>query len=95
MDLELRVLAILYVIVAASYLFFEKVIINYRPMIMPDGDGPEASFPSTHTFLVCTIMGSAIFVIAKLVKNEMLCRKTWNLFLYGRMWMLFCGKCYL
>ena len=73
-DLEIRILAILYLVVAFSYLFFEKVVINYRPMIMPDGDGPEASFPSTHTFLVCTIMGSAIFVLAKLIKNEMICR---------------------
>ena len=71
-DLEIRVLAVLYVMIAALYVFFEKVIINYRPMIMPDGDAPEASFPSTHTFLVCTIMGSAIFVLNALVKNDML-----------------------
>lgn len=71
-DLEIRVLAVLYAAIVVLYVFFEKVVINYRPMIMPDGDAPEPSFPSTHTFLVCMIMGSAIFVFNRLIKNDML-----------------------
>ncbi len=71
-DLEIRLLAVLYAAILVLYVFFEKVIINYRPMIMPDGDAPEASFPSTHTFLVCMIMGSAIFAFRKMIQNDML-----------------------
>lgn len=71
-DLEIRMLALLYIAVAVLYVFFEIVIVNYRPMIMPDGDGPEASFPSTHTLLVCTVIGSAVFLLNKYIKNKML-----------------------
>ena len=41
------------------YVFFEKVIINYRPILM-DGE-LEASFPSSHTILsICTCISSLI-----------------------------------
>ena len=71
-DLEIRNLAVLYVVFAALYVFFEKVIINYRPMIMPDETDPEASFPSTHTMLVCVVMGSTILLLKKYIHNDVL-----------------------
>ena len=71
-DLELRNLAVLYVVFLALYVFFEKVIINYRPMIMPDETDPAASFPSTHTMLVCVVMGSTIFLLNKYIQNSTL-----------------------
>ena len=42
---------------------FEVLIVNYRPIIMPGETLPEASFPSSHTMLICVIMGSAMMQI--------------------------------
>ena len=64
----------LYIVVIGLYLFFENVIINYRPIIMPDNTSPEASFPSSHTMLVCVIMGSAAMLINRYIRNKPLNR---------------------
>ncbi|MCR5671336.1 MAG: phosphatase PAP2 family protein [Butyrivibrio sp.] len=69
-DKELTALMALYVLVAGLYVFFEKIIINYRPVIMAGDEHVEASFPSTHTMLSCVIMGSAMMILGKYVKNE-------------------------
>ncbi len=69
-DREIRNLAVLYVVFALLYVFFEKVIINYRPMIMPNETDPEASFPSTHTMLVCVVMGSTILLLRRYIHNK-------------------------
>lgn len=73
-DTEIYALAGLYVAVLALYVIFEKVIINYRPVIMPDEEHVEASFPSSHTMLGFVIMGSTFIVIDKYIKNESICR---------------------
>ena len=73
-DHEILALGCLYIVVIGLYVLFEIVIVNYRPIIMPDGIHPEASFPSSHTMLVCVIMGSAIMLIGKYVKEKRLCR---------------------
>ena len=73
-DKEILSLGILYIIVIGIYLLFEKVIVNYRPVIMPECQHPEASFPSSHTMLVCVIMGSAIMLISRYIKKKTLCR---------------------
>ena len=52
------------------YIFFEKVIVNYRPMLMPGGEGPEASFPSSHTMLSCVILGSGLGLIKKYARKN-------------------------
>lgn len=62
-DKEILALGFLYVVVAACYVFFEKVIINYRP-ILEDGQ-LEASYPSSHTFLAITVLLSAFYVLKK------------------------------
>ena len=73
-DKEILVLGIFYILVIGIYLLFEKVIVNYRPVIMPGCQYPEASFPSSHTMLVCVIMGSAIMLISRYIKKKTLCR---------------------
>ena len=73
-DHEILALGGLYIVVIGLYVLFEIVIVNYRPIIMPDGTHPEASFPSSHTMLVCVIMGSAIMLIGKYLKEKPLCR---------------------
>lgn len=58
-DRELLWIYLFYIIVLALKVFFDKVlIINYRP-ILEEGLA-EASYPSSHTMLVCTIFGMAI-----------------------------------
>ena len=73
-DKEILVLGIFYILVIGIYLLFEKVIVNYRPVIMPGCQHPEASFPSSHTMLVCVIIGSAIMLISRYIKKKTLCR---------------------
>ena len=73
-DREILALGGLYIVVIGLYVLFEIVIVNYRPIIMPDGIHPEASFPSSHAMLVCVIMGSAIMLIGKYLKEKPLCR---------------------
>ncbi len=71
-DGEIYALAVLYAVTAGLYVLFEKVIINYRPVILPDEVHPEASFPSSHTMLVCVVMGSAAILIARYIRNKAL-----------------------
>lgn len=52
----------LYAVLGILYVFFEKVIINYRPIIEEGAEHVEASFPSTHTMLIVTILGSVIII---------------------------------
>lgn len=73
-DKEILALGGLYLIAIGLYVLFELVIVNYRPILMPGGTHPEASFPSSHTMLVCVIMGSAVPLLGKYVKNKVLCK---------------------
>lgn len=52
-DKSILALGGLYIIVIGLYVLFEILSINYRPIIMPGCEYPEASFPSSHTMLVC------------------------------------------
>ena len=70
----MNIIGIFYILVIGIYLLFEKVIVNYRPVIMPGCQHPEASFPSSHTMLVCVIIGSAIMLISRYIKKKTLCR---------------------
>ena len=57
-DRPIYVLGGLYFIVFALYVFFDKVAVNYRPIIEEGAEHVEASFPSSHTMLVCVVLGS-------------------------------------
>lgn len=59
-DYEIYALAGLYVVVLGLYVFFEKCIINYRPILI--GGVLEASYPSSHTLMALCICGSSIIV---------------------------------
>ena len=71
-DKEILALGGLYLFVIGIYLLFENMIVNYRPVIMPGSDFPEASFPSSHTMIVCIIMGSAVMVMKKYIRKKAL-----------------------
>lgn len=64
-DREILALGGLFAAVIACYVLFEKFIINYRPIIMPGETAPEASFPSSHTMLVVTVMIAVMIVSDK------------------------------
>ncbi len=64
-DPEIYAIGALFVTVAVLYVLFEKVVINYRPVIMPGETDPEASFPSSHTMLSCCVFGGALLLLPK------------------------------
>jgi len=64
-DREIWALGGLFAAVIGCYVFFEKFIINYRPIIMPGETEPEASFPSSHTMLVMTVLVAVMIVSDK------------------------------
>ncbi len=66
-DKDLFLLAGLYAVMMVFYVLFEIVVINYRPILV-DGN-PEASYPSSHTMLVCVIMLSAVFQMHRRIKH--------------------------
>ena len=67
-DKRIYILGAFYVLVGLIYVFFEKVVINYRPVIM---DGKlEASFPSSHTVLAICVCLSAISINKFYIKDE-------------------------
>ncbi len=71
-DPEILALGVFYVLVIGCYVLFELVIVNYRPVIMPGVEGVEASFPSSHTMLICSVMGSTAMVLKKYIKRDAL-----------------------
>ncbi len=66
-DKQLLLLGGFYLVVIGCYIFFEKVIINYRPVIL--GIHPEASYPSSHIMIVICILESAIVILTYYIKN--------------------------
>lgn len=77
-NFEIIMLGVLYVVVVLLYIFFEKFIINYRPVLV---DGVlEASFPSSHTMLAVCICASAVMVNSKLIAKTKF-RKIYNILL--------------
>ena len=69
-DREILALGGLYIAVGALYVFFEKVIVNYRPILMPGETAPKASFPSSHTLLAVAVFGSTAILVPRYVKGR-------------------------
>lgn len=67
-DKEIIILGLFYVIVIALYVFFEKVIVNYRPILM--NGFLEASYPSSHTLITICLCGSSVIVNRRLFDNR-------------------------
>ena len=66
-DKRIIVLGIFYVIIGLCYVLFEKIVINYRPVIL---EGVlEASYPSSHTVLAITICASSLLISKYYFKN--------------------------
>ena len=61
-----------YVLFAIIYVLFEKLAVNYRPVIIDVEEGLEASYPSTHTLLAICLCGSSLMMAKYYIKNETL-----------------------
>ena len=71
-DHSILVLGVFYIVVMAAYIFFEVVVINYRPTLI---DGYlEASYPSSTTMLVMCVMPTAAMQLNARIKNTVLRR---------------------
>ncbi|MBE5906079.1 MAG: phosphatase PAP2 family protein [Lachnospiraceae bacterium] len=67
-DGDIYLLGGFYVLVIGTYALFEKLIVNYRPMILDEG--LEASFPSSHSMLVVAVMGTAAYQVSYRVHQQ-------------------------
>ena len=67
-DRSLLVLGGFYIVVLAAYIFFEIVVINYRPVLI--GGYLEASYPSSTTMLVMCVMPAAMMQLRERIKND-------------------------
>ena len=66
-DFDILLLGIYYIIVIFAYLLFEMIPINYRPTLI---DGRlEASYPSSTTLLVLSVMPTLIFQAQRRCQN--------------------------
>ena len=69
-DGSILILGGFYILVMAAYLFFESVVINYRPVLI--GGFLEASYPSSTTLLVMCVMPTAAMQLQGRIKNIVL-----------------------
>ena len=71
-DNKIIAIGAFYVVVLIVYIFFEKVVINYRPVIM-DAE-LEASYPSSHTLLAICFCGSSLLISKFFIKKDLVRR---------------------
>lgn len=72
-DGSILVLGGFYLVVMGCYLFFEWVVINYRPVLL--GGNLEVSYPSSHTVMVLCLIFTAAMEFRTLCPNrKLLCR---------------------
>ena len=68
-DLDIIFLGVYYILVIFGYLIFEMIPINYRPVLIEGFI--EASYPSSTTLLVLSVMTTLIFQTNKRLKSVM------------------------
>ena len=66
-DYNILALGVFYIVVMVAYIFFEIVVINYRPTLI--GGYLEASYPSSTTMLVMCVMPTAAMQLNVRIKN--------------------------
>ena len=71
-DRDIITLGIFYVLVLIVYVFFEFVVINYRPILI--NGYLEVSYPSSTTVLVMCVMPTLAIQLKKRIKNKVFSR---------------------
>ena len=79
-DPDILLLGIYYVLVIACYLIFEIIPINYRPILI--NGNLEASYPSSTTLLVLSVMQTLKYQSDRRIANPMT-RKSIALFVFA------------
>lgn len=69
-DADIIFLGIYYVLVIFGYLIFEMIPINYRPILIEGF--MEASYPSSTTLLVLSVMPTLVFQVNRRLENVMI-----------------------
>ena len=69
-DFSILMLGGFYVAVIVSFLFFETIVVNFRPVLI--AGVLEASYPSSTTMLVMCVMPTAIMQFGNRIKNKVL-----------------------
>ena len=69
-DKNIIALGVLFALVIILYVMFNKIAVNYRPVILPDEGVLEASYPSSHTVLTCVVMGGTMLQLPYYIKNQ-------------------------
>ena len=73
-DADILLLGVYYVLVIACYLIFEMIPINYRPVLI---EGRlEASYPSSTTLLVLSVMPTLMFQAYRRVEKPLIRKAT-------------------
>ena len=67
-DKKIIKLGIFYILIGLVYIFFEKNIINFRPVLI-DGE-LEASYPSSHTLMAICLCGSMMMMSKYYINNK-------------------------
>lgn len=69
-DRSILAMGALFVITIILYVAFDKIVINYRPVILPGELELESSFPSSHTMLAIVVFGSAAIDLKRRLKGN-------------------------
>ena len=67
-DSDILLLGVYYILVIAGYLIFEMIPINYRPILFEGR--MEASYPSSTTLLVVSVMPTLAFQVCRRVQSS-------------------------
>ncbi len=67
-DSSIILLGLTYVFVVLIYVLFEKLVINFRPVL--EKGVLEASYPSSHTMIILIILGTARTALERIISNK-------------------------
>lgn len=71
-DVSILLLGVFYILVFSSYLFFEFIVINRRPILI--NNVLESSYPSSTTMLAISVLLTAIKQFKRLIKKKVIKR---------------------
>ena len=90
-DTNILAAGVIYVLTIGLYFLFDKVVINYRPIILPEEGVLEAGFPSSHTMLSIVVFGSALLQLRFYVKS-VVAKRILGIALFAVMIVTFVGR---